>query len=632
VSGLAIALNLRGGPVCAARVTRMLAPLRHRPYDRQGIWSGPTIAIAHLAYDTTPEAQRERQPLQDERGEIVLVMDGRVDNRAELAAALRERQIAPCDETDAELVLGAYRLWGVDCAQKIVGDFAFAIWDGRRLFCARDILGLRPFYYYCDGKLLLCASAIPQLLADPDVPRRPNEGMAGEYLSDNIKCPDETLFQGIMQLPPRHCLVASQGRVAIRAYYDLSPRPLQRYRDDRECAAQLLSVLTEAVRCRLRSPTGVWVELSGGLDSSSVAAIAGSRAAAAQDAARPRTVSIVFPGRPCDERPYIEQVVSALRLDAQMVEFSAPTPTPYLAQVRRHLDFPGYPNFAPDTFRRVAQSSPARVALTGQGGDEWLAGSPFHQADLLRALRLTALARQIRCDARVFRQTFGDHFGWSVIRNYCLAPLLPARWRRIARRLIRRDSVAAWIAPDFARRCGLRERLQAEPERRFPSLVQDSLRWDLVRAQRIHELAIDARVKADVGWELRHPFMDRRLIEFALALPEEQRWRGTVTKFALRNATAQLLPQAVRERVAKVHFNDIFSEAAQAMMAWLAPRELTAAGWIRSEAVAEMFTRCRTLYERGDARHILYANSLWMVFGLELWLRAAFRPEALPEA
>jgi asparagine synthase (glutamine-hydrolysing) len=185
VSGLAGVYDLHGRAVDITLLRAMTAAVAHRGPDGKGYWTDGPVGLGHRISRTTPESLGEKQPLLDESETLCLVLDGRVDNRAQLAAWLRAAGVHLRTDTDAELVLQSYALWEDGCASRIVGDFAFAIWDRwrRRLFCARDPLGIRPFYYCARSQTFLWGSELRQLLDNIPVGPELNEGVVGEYLS-----------------------------------------------------------------------------------------------------------------------------------------------------------------------------------------------------------------------------------------------------------------------------------------------------------------------------------------------------------------------------------------------------------------------------------------------------------------
>src|SRR5262249_55006083 len=254
VSGLAGVFGLHGRAVDAKLLKKLTAAVAHRGPDGEGYWSDGPVGLGHRISRTTPESLSEKQPLLDEGGNLCLVLDGRVDNRAELAAWLRDEGVRLRADTDAELVLQSYALWADGCASHLVGDFAFAIWDRgrRRLFCARDPLGIRPLYYWIRDQTFVCGSELRQVLDTLPLGPEPNEAAVGEYLSSRLVDLEETLYRGIRRLAPGHVLTVDGGGVRAVRYFNVDPRREIRYASDDEYAEHFGEILREAVRCRLR--------------------------------------------------------------------------------------------------------------------------------------------------------------------------------------------------------------------------------------------------------------------------------------------------------------------------------------------------------------------------------------------
>jgi asparagine synthase (glutamine-hydrolysing) len=621
VSGLAGILCLDGRPADVGLLRRMIAAIAHRGPDSEGEWSDGATALAHRGGHTTPESFADKQPLVDESEAVCLTLDGRVDNRDAVAAWLRSRGVVPRTPSDAELVLQAYALAGDECLARIVGDFALAIWDGRRhrLLCARDPLGIRPLYYRIEGATLLWGSELRQLVATLAGRPQPNEGVLGEYLSNRLVSLDETLYRGIVRVAPGHVLTAEGGGIRTRRYWDIDPRREIRYRDDDAYAEHFLELFREAVHCRLRSGGPTAIFLSGGLDSSS---IVGAAARLVQEGRVPadavETYTLDFSHPAADERQWVDDVagrwgIRVHRLDADRVA----TP-PLAGQVAALQDFPDVPTVHPwGLLYDEAKRRGSRSVMWGYGGDEWLTGTPMHSADLLRRLRLRALARQLRDDLRACRGLGGPPVGLADALQWCVYPLVPNAAKRLVRRFYRRD-VPPWIAPGFARRVGLQERLAPEVDTpAFPSLAQRAIYGQLRSGWSVAEYEMVDRFESRRSMESRYPFNDRRLIEFALALPEDQRWRAAETKFILRRAARDLLPPSVARRSDKGDFTFLFAESIeQAMRDGHQHRlRLVDAGFLRPRAVTEMRRRIRA----GESP---YLGPLWMILATECWYRA----------
>jgi asparagine synthase (glutamine-hydrolysing) len=275
-----------------------------------------------------------------------------------------------------------------------------------------------------------------------------------------------------------------------------------------------------------------------------------------------------------------------------------------LEQCGTRRDIPDLPNGAPwSVLYQAAQRDGVRVMLSGDGGDEWLSGSLWHQADLLRTLRLTSLI--IDCRAT----------GWSF--DNLILPLIPRPLKRFVRGCVP-EALPPWIDPAFAARTGLRDRWQRRPAIRPSTCAQRELLGVLDSGWYAMQHDITNRLEAEAGIEGRSPFYDRRLIEFMLAIPEEQRRRGRIRKYILRRATAGILPDAVRIRRTKAEFSHLYHHAIEREHpeTRLSSLRLADDGYLSMPAVRELYADSR----RGTAD----PHALWMIFAIDAWYRTLF--------
>jgi len=621
MGGFAVIYNLDGRPVDREVIERMLAAIAHRGPDGCGRWIEGPLAMGYQRFHTTPEAVREVQPLADPDGRYRMVFDGRVDNREELAAAIRAQGVALRDDTDTELALRAYECFGADAPRRIIGDFALVIWDAskRELFCARDPVGIRPFHYFCDGRSFMAATELQQIFADPSVSNEPDEGVVGEYLAGTLTGREDTLFRGVKRLPAAHQMTVGITGVSKRAYFAFDQRKTIRYRDDAEYAEHFREIFAEAVRCRMRAIGGVGAHLSGGLDSTSVVGMANWLRREGRVADAPfETFSLLFDHPDLDERAYIFETVEMLELTANYPE-PVPVDLPMCVEtVRRFRDFTEYPNGG--MWNRVwpmARAKGIRVLLSGTGSDEWLSGSPHAYADLLRTGHWGKLWHSVREDSSRMPKA-NDRNAMDFFLRHAMWPLVPLALRKFARRFRGGPIVPDFIDPEFARRNGLAYRLQSEPRR--PSGMtfgQFALYESFNSAWVAHGVDIFDRSTARFGVEERHPFHDRRLYEFLMAVPDEQRARDFRRKYILRNAMRGLVPDAVLARRDKADFSILFIQALERMGGeHLFDRmALESAGWVNRAKFQETY--------RERSANYIEANiwPLWTVFALELWYR-----------
>ena len=632
MSGITAIYNLDGRPLEPELLRRMTGVIAHRGPDGTGLFVDGAVGLGHQMLRTTPESLNEEQPLADETGNVVLTLDGRVDNRDELKAALKGKGIELRTDTDAELVLRAYQAWGEDCAGRIIGDFAFVIWDKRqrKLVAARDPMGVRPFYYCLEGQTLRCGSELRQILEDRTVRREPNEGMVAEYLSPYIVSTEDTLYREVFRLPASHLLVVQPGApVRKRRYWEIDPERQVTYRTDEQYAEHFREVFREAVKCRLRSLGPVGSDLSGGLDSSSVVVMAQSlyRSGELSDPGF-ETFSQVFPpGWPAYESAYIDAVTSMWDIKANRMRVPPPEAYRYPESVRRFFDFPDYPNGADGHALKVlARTKGIRVKLSGLGGDERVRRSLYHFADLLRGWHIAGFLRAVRSEA----SRLGAGPAVALAKSSGIAPLLPGNVRRIIR-ILRGGNRKSfpWIDRRFAAQTNLFERLDPRPTGpQFATLVQQDIHDAAFHGITAHAAEMEERSDAWFGLEARHPFKDRRVFEFAVQLPESQRFRDGLGKFVLRQAMRELLPEEVRQRTGKATFNHTLNDAfrllgGETMFDSLAIETLgwVDGNWLRATANKELrLNACNQQDEQCISRN--YA--LWMVFGINLWFRTVF--------
>jgi len=622
VSGIAGLWRLDGRPTQPADLDRMLVRLAHRGPDGSGAWRDATIGVGHRMLHTTPESLRERQPLVSASSDLVLTADARIDNRAELCSLLP----APRSLPDADLILAAYERWGETCPEHLLGDFAFAIWDARRqrLFCARDHFGVKPFYYHHrPGRLFAFASEIKGLLALPDAPRRLNETRVADYLVPLLEDKEITFYEEIVRLPPAHWMTVGREGIRRQEYWALDPEREIRLRSDDDYAAAFREIFTEAVRCRLRSAFPVGSMLSGGLDSSSIVCVA--RKVLAENGGAPlHTFSATFPSLPeCDEREYIEGVLDGDGLKPHFIRGDLINPLTEIDRALYHQDEAFY---APNLFLHwglydSASQAGVRILLDGFDGDTTVSHGIGYLPELARTGRWITLGREVSCLGRHHKRS-----ALSIFLTRAIRPLAPEVLRRAWR------AVTAWRDPypnpntivslSFAARIGLEQRRSAlERGRSRLARAPRTDHWSrLTSGLMPFLLEVADRVAAAFSIDPRYPFFDRRLAEFCLALPPEQKlWKGW-GRVVMRRALGELLPPKVQWRPGKCDLSPNFIRglaAANGGVAELASLEdvcQAVDGFVDRAAVVEAHRRAQAT----GAEH--YALSVWKAVTLALWL------------
>lgn len=563
MSGIAGIIDFDGAPIDPEPIEAMTSAMAHRGPDGIRHWRHGSVALGHCLLCTTAESEEERQPVASEDEGLVLVIDGRLDNWQELRRELSGRGAIFRGRSDAELVLRAYQVWGRDYLAHLEGDFALAIWDRPRqaAFCARDRMGRRPFNYHWDGKRLTFASELHAILGMPWVPRTLNEGMLAEYLGGEWYSREDTPWVGVQRLPPAHWLEVGGGRREARQYWRPDLHAPLVYARDEDYVEHYRHLLADAVRRTSRTHRPLACEVSGGLDSSAVFAVAADlqrrKELPAPDLAG---FTLRFEGGgDADELEYARAVGAHVGLPVHEI---APTQQPlswYAAWAHTYREFPGYPNGVMGWgIRQAAREHGARVLLVGGGGDEWLTGSRHSYTEELASGQWRRLCRSLMADLR----DGGVRHAAQWLGHSCAVTLLPAPALRLIRARRRRRTEAAarrrsWLAPRLAN--VLRQRagssgLPSHAVARFPRAGQAALYRTLYSADDLLAHESEERLAAGLGVELRLPLSTPAMVQFAFSTPERLRLSGHTTKMLHRRAMQGLLPAKVLERTSKADF------------------------------------------------------------------------------
>ena len=552
-----------GGGELAGMIRRLV----HRGPDDEGTYAdGPVqLGVRRLS---VIDLVTGHQPLSTADGRYWIAYNGELFNYLELRTELEARGRVFRTRSDTEVVVNAWAEWGPACLQRFIGMFAFAIWDGRELVLARDRLGEKPLFWARDGPRFLFASEIKALLAE--VPAVPNVDERFAVLEAAIE--PETLFQGIWSLQPGHWLRWDGGAVEVTRYWSLPDGPVSEGSED-ELAEELRALLADAVRLRLRSDVPVGLFLSGGLDSSLLAALA-----------RPDQVfTCRLPyGEAYDETQYAETMARTLGVQAHTIVL---TPEDFRREYPRivwHLDQPIATTSSAAEFAlaRLAREH-VKVVLGGQGSDEAFGGYVRH-VFMTEEERLGAseLLRSYRPLAHILwgPEVFGDP---------------AARYFELLRRGVGDAGPALdRVREAFARPGSLVDRLGAvDFALTFPSLI-----------------LMNDRAAAAYGLENRTPFLDHRIVELAFRLPAAAKIRGFTTKAILRRVARGLVPDAIIDRPDKKGLG-------VPVQRWLT-NELKPWADELADALARRGIRIAPALERGA-----FDRTLFTKVSLELWFR-----------
>ena len=578
----------------------MAAALAHRGPDGCGQWCEGMVGLAHRSLHTTPESIAESQPVVKPEQGVVVVADARIDNREELRALLGSRLSAR--PSDCEIIAAAYQRWGHECVQRLIGDFAFAVWNSRErsLFCARDPMGVRPFYYIATDRLFAFGSELKAILTVPGVSATIDEEQVALFLGWSQDDRSRTIFRELMRLPAGHTLLVTAENVRVERYWYPESSPDVRFASDAEYVEAFRDCFATAVAARLRAVQPLGATLSGGLDSSSIVCM--SRKLRGPDAALLHTFSVIFPGLPekelrlIDERKFVETVIDSGGVHPHFIRGDETSPLRDLGRMLWHLD---EPHSAPNLFLHwsmfeAAQASGVRVFLDGFDGDSAVSHGFGRLTSLTRADNLDAVETQLRdfsshhnkgADVALREYVLphlgeiarkGEYVSWfrmasqlarrfhlsrrQLAKDFGLRPLIPASLLARSRTLHPGDLVAGeLLRPTLARKLSRTVRRSAAAELRRPvaSEREAHLRGLL---QPGYQLALEAADKsaAAFGVEPRYPFFDRRFIEFCVGLPEEQKFDNGWPRLLFRRAMAGILPPEVQWRSWKANLSPNF--------------------------------------------------------------------------
>jgi asparagine synthase (glutamine-hydrolysing) len=549
--------------------------------------------------------------------------DGRIDNRGDLADAFRWSGADAEAASDAAYAAEAIAAWGDAAAGRLLGDFAIVASDVRQrsALLFRDPAGLRPLHFAKRGGCLIAASEIGQILAIPGADRTPDETAVAALLAFRPAADSRTLYRSVSRVPAAHTVRVRIDRTTFTRYWSPEPRPTIARASDQAHADACRHLLEAAIRARMPRGGQAAVFFSGGIDSSVI--LSGAAHVARRDGLPlPVPMTAVYEEHPeSDEAFYRDEVARCAGVAPIVVRASAPDAALFRMQADRRAALPDLPaDAAGRVVHQRARELDLTTALTGVGGDWLFGGSPLAYADLIRRGRLLAAIRRHRLDRRT------PDSGWTPrgLLTAGMWPALPPRVRarlRPAARRVMRAGPPLW----------LRLPVPELPQGPVPPRGAAHASADITASLRDGWIPLSfelfEQTSAEAGCHVSHPLLDRRMLEFALALPEDQRRRGTETRFVLKRAAADLLPEALLRRTTKADFGHVIVSSLEGLGGRALFSSLTIAdrGWVDGHAVLAMYDRVLGGPElREEAGASLPV--LWTIAAVELWARASGCP------
>lgn len=555
--------NWNGQPIDPQLLVQMDRRMQWMGPDQQGRIVDHQAGLVQCTLVASPRQAMDTGPVRCPHTGLVAAADSRIDNWEELAEVLH---LNPSRQTptDVEIILAAYRRWGERAPEKLIGDFAFAIWDPRQqlFFCARDRMGVRPLYSLHQPGFFACASHPATLLALPGVSAQHNEQRLACFLLHILPEDTATFYESVHRLPPGCWLQARAAGVTLRQYWSPHHAPTIKHCDEREYVDEFRDLFTTAVRCRIQSQFPVGSTLSGGLDSSSITCAA-STLLQQQQGEQLHTFSAVFPSLPAallariDERSYME---AARRHCPRIIshDILADRLHPF-AMLAENAHNAGQPFFGPNMYIHNAMYAAAaqqgvKVFLDGIDGDSVVSYGFERLPHLLLTGRWTALAREIGA----LKATSNSRQSLArLLGSYAVKPSLAGlvEWLGLGRILPvhRRADRISLLQPDFKQRVNAHELLHRHCRRMRLPIVDPSAnhRASLALPFLSHVLEIAGFTSAGWAIEARYPFLDHRLVEYCLSLPVEQKLSGGWSRAIQRKAMVGMAPDSIVHRLSK---------------------------------------------------------------------------------
>ena len=619
-------------------IRRALTSMHASSDDVVAIWrgAGATLAVARQPWELSPSMSGDALVVTD--GELAIVADASIYYRDDLRAALARARIAATGSTASHLILAAYRAWGADCAAQLEGDFAFAIWDGaaKRIVAARDFSGKRTLYHSvlaggaAQGALVL-ASTAGGALALPGANASLNLTVIAETAAGLWGGSAETCYESVRALQGAQTLTREFG-AQLRLHQHWSP-PRASTRGSppfEEAAIELRKLLTRAVTERLDTEGNTTIWLSGGWDSPAVFAAGANALDASKSTHKLLPISISYPeGDQGREDELIREIAARWNahvhwLDIQNIPFFD---RPAERATMRDEPFAHPFEMWHRSLARGTRATHSRVALEGVGGDQLFQVSEVFLADLLRTGRIAELAREWKAKGMT-NAGFRTFFRWAIQPNLPRPALALASLARGGRPLVGylERALPPWIDKRFVREHALDRRDRLYAPRVTHRLRSDrETAWYLSHQYFPRVFGVTSTFAREEGVEIRSPLYDRRIIEFALTRPREEKSTGNETKRLLRASMRGLLPDSILQARAKRtgetggYFTRSMRQHLPAMAtAFFDDSMLARAGVI--DAIE--FRQRVTDYARGVQSN--FAVGLYFTLQTELWLRSHF--------
>ncbi|MDR1995922.1 asparagine synthase (glutamine-hydrolyzing) [Azonexus sp.] len=616
---------LRGGQHHEV-IKGMLNKIGHRGPDGEGLLfsRNMSVGLGHRRLAII-DPERGKQPMTTEDGNLTIVFNGAIYNYLELRRELIGKGHPIRSYSDTEVLLYAYREWGENCVDRFLGMFAFAIWDERnqRLFCARDRIGIKPFYYAFDGRTLVFGSEIKAILASGVVKAEANRPGLQDYLTFQFCLGDKTLFKDIKKLEPGHCMLAqlngSQISIHTRQYWDLEYEIDERH-DERWFVDHLAALIEDATRMHLRSDVPLGAHLSGGLDSSAVVCLA----AGLLKGERIKTFTGAFPEGPqFNETGYAKEVSAFAGTDYKEIYIQGSELPDVLPRLMYYMDEPlAGPGVIPQYYVSKLASEYVKVVLGGQGGDELFIGYTRYLVAYLE-----------KCLAGAIYQTADQHRYAvsleSIVPNLPLLqtyhPMLQGFWskglfdapdKRYFSLIDRSEGMNHLFSGDlFSTGYSPFESFQQIFNRDgLHSLINRMTYFDL-KGSLPALLHVEDRTSMAASIESRVPLLDHRIVEFMATIPPNIKFAGGRMKHLFKEAVRSTVPQKIFDRQDKMGFPTPLAQWTKGVAREYV-RDILLSDRVRERGIYNIDAIGRAIDSERE-----FGRVVWGLLCLELWHR-----------
>ena len=615
--------------VSRSQLEAMRDVIRHRGPDDEGLLIDRNVGLGHRRLSIVDVAAGH-QPMTNEDDTLHIVYNGEIYNHADFREWLEARGHIYKTHCDTETILHLYEEHGVDCVQHLRGMFAFAIWDQRKqeLFIARDRLGVKPLYYFhADDGSLYFGSEIKTLFAADALKPELNYAALPDYLANHAPSGETTLFAGVKRLLPGHTLVWRDGKIDIKRYWDVSfVKTKDDGHSDDDYVEQWSELFRTSVRLRLMADVPLGMFLSGGIDSSAIAAIMSGMVDEPI-----KTFSVAFREREANELEYARLVAEKFKTDHHEVIVSPEDFFTALPKLVWHEDEPlAHPSSVALYFVSHLAAQNVKVVLTGEGSDELLAGyarykkTIFNLAFGARYESFTTAGIRKTIQSGIAGMSAGSKVRQKLSRTFLALPadIESIYFDNFA--VFPRSMHASLLTGETRERVGQNDpyaEVRHLLERTDAKSLLDRLLYADIKTY-LHELLMKQdQMSMATSLESRVPFLDHKLVEFTASLPERLKLRGWTTKYVLRKSMKNVLPEAILSRSKMgfpvpigAWFRGPYSSIIDEYV--LSDRAL-GRGIFQPDFVRDIVRRHQTGGENHDER-------LWALVNFEMWQRRFF--------